>query len=169
MMLHWLDGKGKNLTFDASYIKDDKFVTDYLVNDVRPVFLTDQKAKVKGGEKWAGILPRIKNPSWNGTDEFPIHYEGPPVTLPYTVVIKAAAGFADQHELDLYMSLHTFGIRTDVVMSASPIPNSKKYNVKFKSWESWAFDLYDWDPKKHSTVPNPDYGNIFGWRRRKIS
>jgi hypothetical protein len=166
MMLHWLDGKGKKegdkFTFDSAYIKDIGFVIDYLADEVRPVFLTEKKAELKGGDRWAGILPRIKDPSWDRKSKFKIFYEGPPVEMPLMLLLKAELGTADPKEVDLVMSLHKFGIHTDVVMSASPIEKSKKYNVKFESWESWAFDSYDWDPRKHLTVPNPDYGNSEG-------
>jgi hypothetical protein len=115
-------------------------------------------------------LPRIKDPSGDGTSKFKIFYEGPPVIMPLTLMANAELGVADQKDMDLFMSLHTFGIHTGVVMSALLIPNSSKYDVKFDSWESWAFDKYDWDPTKHMTVPNPDYGNAQGLapNKRKV-
>jgi hypothetical protein len=171
MMLHWLDGKGKEFTFDANYIKDVDFVNDYLENEVRPVFLTEKKAKLKGGEKWGGILPRIKGippfPAWDGSSNFKIFYEGPPVKMPLSLIAKASAGFADNKEMDLFASLHKFGIQTEVIMSAIRVPNSTNYNVRFDSWESWVVDKYDWDPKKHLTVPNPDYANPNGVAPKK--
>lgn len=166
MLLHWLDGKGEKLTIEPTSVKDSKFVIDYLVNEVRPVFLTDEKAKVSSGDKWGGILPRIKgippHPVWDGKSKFKIFYEGPPVEIPLSVHAKAFFGQADPAELDLLMSLHKFGLRTEVVMSASPIPNSTNYHVVFESWESWIFDRYDWDPTKRLKVPNPDYQDPLG-------
>jgi hypothetical protein len=172
MMLHWLDGKGKEFTFDANHIKDVDFVNEYLQNEVRPVFLTEKKAKLKGVEKWGGILPRIKGmnpfPKWDGRSNFRIFYEGPSVEFPLTLAAKVAAGIAEKKEMDLFASLHNFGIQTEVVMSASPIPDSAKYNVRFESWESWVTDKYDWDPRKYLTVPNPDYGNPNGVAPKKV-
>jgi len=165
MLLHWLDGKGLRLTFDASYVKDLGYVTDYLRDEVRPVFLTEKEATLKGGKRWAGIVPRLK-----GTPPYPLQpkdavdltfsmlYEGPSVSIPMTIQAKALAGFADAKELDLFMSLHTFGLHTDVSVHARR-RGATQWDVTFESWQAKAFDRYDWDPNKYLTVPNPDYGN----------
>ena len=162
MLLHWLDGKGEELTFNASYVMNSEFVIEYLRDEVRPVFLTEKKAKLKGGKRWAGILPRIKDPSWDGKSNFKIFYEGPSVEIPLSIQVKARIGLTTKEEFDLLVSLHKFGIHTEVVMSASPIPDSKRYKVIFESWESYVFDKYDWDPTKYLTFPNPDYGDLSG-------
>ena len=161
MMLHWLDGGGKLFTFDAGYVKNLSYVRANLLGEVRPVFLTEKKIK---GEKWGGVLPRIKgippHPPWDGTSKFQMVYEGPPAEVPLSVHARAAVGFADPEDLDILMSLHKFGLRTNVVASAVPGPQSTtKYTVTFESWETRAFDRYNWDPTKHITVPNPDFGN----------
>jgi hypothetical protein len=160
MLLHWLDGGGKPFTFDAARVKDLSYVREYLLEEVRTVFLTEKK--IKGG-KWGGVLPRIKgippHQPWDGKAKFEMQYEGPPVEVPLAVHAKAALGLADPKELDILMSLHKFGLRTHVVASAVPLRSDSEYAVTFESWETKAFDRYDWDPGKHITVPNPDYGN----------
>jgi hypothetical protein len=161
MLLHWLDGGGKPLTFDAAHVKNLKYVREYLLDEVRPVFLTEKKLK---DGKWGGVLPRIKglppHPPWDGKSKFQMSYEGPSVEVPLSLQAKAKLGFADPEELDILASLHTFGLRTNVVANAVPIPPSHdKYTVTFESWETKAFDRYDWDPQKHLTFPNPDFGN----------
>jgi hypothetical protein len=165
MLLHWLDGKGITFRFDARYVKDLDYVVEYLRDEVRPVFLTEKEATLKGGKKWGGVLPRIKgvppHPMWDGRSNFTMLYEGPSVSIPMAVQAKAAAGLADPAELDLFMSLHTFGLHTDVVAAASAIPGATTYRITFEKWETRAFDRYDWDPKKYLTVPNPDFRNPF--------
>ena len=166
MLLHWLDGKRSSFRFDARYVKDLPLVVEHLRNEVRPVLLTEKKARLKGGERWAGVLPRIKgippHPIWDGRTGFTIHYEGPSVSIPLTVQAKARVGLADPAELDLLMSLHTFGLRTQVLMSAVRAASSQQHNVTFEVWETRAFDNYNWDPTKHLVVPNPDFRNPFG-------
>jgi hypothetical protein len=165
MLLHWLDGKGSSFRFDARYVKDLDYVVEYLRDEVRPVFLTEKEASLKGGKKWGGVLPRIKgvppHPIWDGKSKFTMLYEGPSVSIPMTVQAQAAAGLASAAELDLFMSLHTFGLHTDVVAAATAIAGTKTYRVMFEKWETRAFDRYDWDPAKHLTMPNPDFRNPF--------
>jgi hypothetical protein len=167
MMLHWLDGKGNKLTFDSRYVEDIDFVLTYLRDEVRPVFLTEKKAKLEGGDRWGGILLRIKDPSWDGKPK-EIFYEGPSVEAPLKLLAEVQLGLASKSQADLVTSLHIFGIKTKVIMRAEEIQNSAKYNVSFVSWESWVSDKYDWDPKEHFTVPNPDYGNPDGLAPDKI-
>jgi hypothetical protein len=165
MLLHWLDGKRGSFRFDARYVKNLTHVNEHLRDEVRPVLLTEKKARLGGRVRWAGVLPRIKgippHPIWDGRSAFTIHYEGQSVSIPLAVQAKAAAGLADPQELDLFMSLHTFGLRTQVLMTAARVPSSTRYDVTFAVWETRAFDHYNWDPQKHLTVPNPDHGNPF--------
>ncbi|MFF3959839.1 hypothetical protein ACFYY1_42810 [Streptomyces sp. NPDC001890] len=162
MMLHWLDGKGKPLTFPSTKLEKFPRVKDEL-KEVRAVFLTEKKAKLKGGEKWAGILPRIQKLSgfdpWDGTSPVRMTYTPPSVEIPLSVQGKAAMGLADPDELDLLMSLHSFGLNSAVIVMVTQKPGTQLYNVEFAHWGSMAFDRYDWDPTKHITVPNPDFGN----------
>lgn len=164
MLLHWLDGKGAKLTFPHARVERLSFVVEHLRSEVRPVFLTERKAKLKGGEKWAGVLPRIKKmpgfPPWDGTSPIPMEFTGQSVGVPLSVQAKAALGLAtDPDELDVLMSLHTFGLKSNVIVTATPVPKTPNYTIKFTSWKTHAFDRYDWDPTKHLTVPNPDFGN----------
>jgi len=177
LLLHWLDGKGVKKVFDADYVKDLVYVTDYFKDEVRPVFLTQKRAKLGEKEKWAGVLPRIKKmpgfTPWDGCSDIPISYEGPSLEIPITVYItvskaifKMELGFdideEDEAALDRFMSLHKFGIHTDIIIEVKRISDTEKYTVTFKSWESKVFDNYNWDEGKHLTLPNPDYRNPFG-------
>ncbi|MGP3985143.1 hypothetical protein [Streptomyces sp. KR80] len=163
MLLHWLDGKGARLTFSSAKVEKLRQVTDELKNNVRPVFLTEKKARVKGGEKWGGVIPRIQKlpgvDPWDGSSPIKMSFTGQSVEVPLAVQAKAFLGLADEDELDLLMSLHTFGLKTEVVVTLTPKPGTPQYKVDFTDWQTRAFDRYDWDPSKHIKVPNPDYGN----------
>lgn len=84
-------------------------------------------------------------------------YEGPPVEVPLSVQIRGAMGGGDPRELDLLYALHKFGLVTNAVAVATPVPGSTKWNVKFSEWRVKIKDFYDWDPTKKISVPNPDY------------
>jgi hypothetical protein len=163
MLLHWLDGKGAKLTFPSARVEKLSFVVTYLKDKTRTVLLTEKKAQLKDNDKWAGVLPRIKKmpgfPAWDGSSPIPMSYTGPSVSVPLTVHAKAAFGLADPDELDILMSLHTFGLETNVVVTATPVTSTPRFTVAFTSWQTRAFDTYDWDPAKHLTTPNPDFGN----------
>lgn len=162
MLKHWLGATGTKFTFDASEVSNEAFVIEHLRDEVRRVFLSEKKTS-KGAV--AGIVPRIQGkpgfPKWDGSSTVPMHYEGDSVSLPMTVHAMALIGKAKPHDIDLFMSLHSFGIRTNVVASLSP-KGGAKFKVNFDSWESQAFDRYDWDTKKSLTVPNPDFNNPKG-------
>jgi hypothetical protein len=164
LLLHWLDGHGAQKIFDAGHVKDVSFVRAYLREEVRPTLLTQKKAEVKPMAKWAGIMPRIarmpgfeKLPGVATGGPYPMMYEGPSVEVPLSVQIRAAMGGGDPREVDLLYALHKFGLVTNVVAAASPIPGTSKWNVRFDQWRSKVRDEYDWDPTKKISVPNPDY------------
>jgi hypothetical protein len=90
------------------------------------------------------------------------HLRGPSVTIPLSIQSKALLGLANEDELDLFMSLHAFGLQTQVLMSAKPVGAATTYTASFEVWETKAFDRYDWDATKHLTVPNPDFRNPHG-------
>lgn len=162
MLKHWLGATGTKFTFDASEISSEAFVIEHLRDEVRRVFLSEKKTS-KGS--LGSIVPRIQGkpgfPKWDGSSTLAMHYEGDSVSLPMKVHAMALIGKANPHDIDLFMSLHSFGIRTNVVVSLSP-KGGAKFNVNFDSWESQAFDRYDWDTQKSLTVPNPDFNNPKG-------
>jgi len=88
-----------------------------------------------------------------------MHLEGN-VETPISVELKAAAGVqVDARELDALYALHGFLLISDTVVSATKPLSSKMYNIKFDRWTCKASDEYHWNPAKHITVPNPDYGS----------
>jgi hypothetical protein len=164
LLVHWLDGHGAQKIIDPNYVKDISFVRDYLRDEVRRVFLTEKKAEIKPVAKWAGIIPRIARlpgfenlPGVRSGGPYPMMYEGPSVEVPVSVQLRAAFGGGNPRELDVLYALHKFGLVTNVVTTASQIPNSTRWNVRFAEWRSKIKDDYDWDPTKRITVPNPDY------------
>jgi hypothetical protein len=88
-----------------------------------------------------------------------MHLEGN-VETPLSVQARAAVGMkVDARELDALYALHGFTLISDVVVSAVKASNARLYNVRFERWTCKASDEYHWNPSKHITVPNPDYGS----------
>jgi hypothetical protein len=158
LLLHWLDGGGKTKIYPAKYVRNLDEVRTYLRQTARPVFLS-QRAPPKSAI--GGVVPRIKgliksNPPGG---PYPMHLEGH-VETPVSIELKAAMGVkVDPGELDALYALHGFLVISDVVVSALKKPNARLYDVKFERWICRASDEYHWDPTKHMTVPNPDYGS----------
>jgi hypothetical protein len=162
LLLHWLDGNGKAKVYPAKYVRNLAEVRSYLRDTARPIFLSRRPTP---SGSIGGVLPRIKgiikcNPPGG---PYPMHLEGN-VETPLSVEAKAAVGLSvEPQELDALYALHGFLLISDVVVSAVKMSNSRMYNVKFERWTCKASDEYHWDPKKHITVPNPDYGSKDKW------
>ena len=156
LLLHWLDGDGKDKVYPAKYVRDLAEVRSYLRDTAGPIFLSRRQTP---SGSIGGVVPRIK-----GTIKcdppggpYPMHLEGN-VETPLSVEAKAAVGIkVDGRELDALYALHGFLLISDVVVSAAKISKSRMYNVRFERWTCKTSDEYHWDPKKHITVPNPDY------------
>jgi len=157
LLLHWLDGKGKTKIYSADYVRNLEEVRSYLRTSARPIFLSQKKTP---GGSIGGIVPRIKgtikcNPS---DGPYSMHLEGN-VETPLSVQAKAAMGMSvDKTELDIFFALHGFTLSSDVIVSTNKTNNKNVYNVNFDKWMCKASDYYHWNPDKHITVPNPDFG-----------
>lgn len=89
-------------------------------------------------------------------------YEGPSVEIPLDVMARASMGLpVDPRELDLLYGLHRFALLTNVVAAVASVPRSTTYQVRFTSWRTKMRDHYDFDPRRHIPVPNPDHGQQF--------
>jgi hypothetical protein len=158
LLLHWLDGKGKDKVFPSSYVSDLDEVETYLRDTARPIFLST-KPTPKGAV--GGVVPRIKgnikcDPAGG---PYSMHLEGN-VETSLAVEARAAMGLTVEHkELDALFALHGFLLTSDVVVSATRVSNSPMYNVKFQRWTCKTSDEYHWNPDKHIKVPNPDFGS----------
>jgi hypothetical protein len=168
MLLHWLDGGGATKTFCASYVKDLPRVTEYLLNEVRPVLLSQKKAKLLGGPIWGGIAARLKGNLPAGTQpqllsqSWPLSYEGPSLCPGKIDIIKSWLGIENEsHEQDVFYALHTFGLVTDVSLKAHLLGRDR-YEVSFERWLTKAIDTYRWDSTRKIKVPNPDFGSSAG-------
>ena len=158
LLLHWLDGGGRTKVYPAKYVRELAEVRSYLRDIARPIFLS-RKATPTGSI--GGIVPRVKgvikcNPPGG---PYPMHLEGN-VETSLSIEAKAAFGMkVDPKELDALYALHGFTLISDVVVSASKSARARMYDVKFNRWRCKASDEYHWNPTKHITVPNPDYGS----------
>jgi len=158
LLLHWLDGGGQTKIYPAKYVRDLAEVRTCLRNTTRAMFLS-VKPVPSGGIR--GIVPRIRGqiPANPPTGPYAIHLENN-VETPLSVQAKAAVGIkVDPRELDALYALHGFLLVSDAIISASKTSDPRKYKVTFDKWTCKASDEYHWDPSKHITVPNPDYGS----------
>jgi hypothetical protein len=152
---HWLTGHGKKLVFaPPAHLRNSGYVIDALKYH-RAVYLTEKKAKTVGGEQWAGIIPRLQGkgyPKWEGKGTLAMHLESL-VDIP---VLQE--WFLSKGDLDLLMAMHGFQLRTEVTVTASP-GKGAMLRVTFTNFSARVSDSYHWNPDKHLTMPNPDYGN----------
>jgi hypothetical protein len=167
LLLHWLDGGGKDKVFPARYVRNLAEVRSYLRDTARPIFLSQSRTP---SGSIGGVVPRIKaavngrapGPQGTGgvgTQSFPMHLEGN-VTIGLSVELKAKLGMqVDPRELDALYALHGFLVKSEVTASASRGPNPTAFRVTFERWISKTSDEYHWNPDKHIEVPNPDYGS----------
>jgi hypothetical protein len=158
LLLHWLDGKGEIKIFSATYVKNLSEVRSYLRETARPIFLS-QRRPPSGGI--GGVVPRIKEAlQYNlPPGSYSMQLEGN-VETPLSIQAKAAVGIpVDPRELDALYALHGFRVVSDVVVSAAKTVGGKTYELRFARWTCWTTDEYHWNPEKHISVPNPDYGS----------
>lgn len=164
-LLHWLDGRGTKKIFDSSYVKDSPTVNRYLLEEVRPVFLSQKKARLLPRALWGGIVARLKGVTPPGAagqlsdGSYPMMYEGQVVTIPFASIIKGWLGITqDEREVDIYYALHSFSLVTEVLVRVEPV-TAEQYAVTFDRWHTKATDRYHWNPQKFIRVPNPDFGS----------
>jgi hypothetical protein len=158
LLLHWLDGGGKDKVFPSRHVSSLFEVTSYLRGTARPIFLS-VRATPSGGI--GGIVPRLKGTikSTPPGGPYAMHLEGN-VETPLSIELKAKMGVSvDPAELDALYALHGFTLISDVVVSAAKTADPRRYAVTFDSWICKASDEYHWNPSKHIAVPNPDYGS----------
>jgi hypothetical protein len=135
----------------------------------RRVYLTEEKARIAGGgEKWAGVIPRLQGASgfspWDGKGQLAMNYQ---CLAAYSLLQTARFGVESMSvaETDVFTSFHDFQLRSDVVVALETSPN-KGAILKFVQVRAKAIDRYDWDPRKHLTMPNPDFASHASWAIR---
>jgi hypothetical protein len=160
--------------FDVAALDGNKPLHDALLDQARPVFLSQRQRGQYANRGYGGAVRRLQE-GWDGT----------PLTLTYlaggiegatnAVKGKLYLQLEVQHlpqsqidwpTLDIYASLHIFAVESTVVIRATPDPaDSKRFTINFDSWTWKAVDTYDWDdpdPDKHNDMPNPDVGKTPG-------
>lgn len=127
---HWLGNTGSDRKIPATSFQTESSVVSHLRQKHRAVFLSKfDKAK--------GIVPRIrKNPA---AAKYSMEWEDSMYAQPLT---------------NLYFALGGFTLRSKVEVEVTPDPKvSKTFNVKILSWQSQAFDDYNWDHGKSVYIP----------------
>lgn len=166
LMQHWLDNRDPKAKFKIEahpHILNSTPVAEGLLHH-RRVYLTEEKAHFPDkSERFVGILPRLQGAKgfqkWDGASPLDLHYEG--LTTSGSAIVAQLnykMGRMSKSDADLFTSLHDFQLRTEVTVIGSPAPPDK-LRIEFTSFIARALDRYDWDPKKHFTVPNPDFGS----------
>jgi hypothetical protein len=143
-----------NVVFQApTHLKTSKYVVEVLEYH-RAVFLTEQKTKK---DKWGGILPRLQGKSgftaWDGTGTLDLEYQSL-TEVPVWAQVSGTDG-----DKDLLYALHGFQLRSKATVQLAAVGPNAKRKVTFTAYVAEAEDIYDWDPTKHISVPNPDYGS----------
>jgi hypothetical protein len=157
LLLHWLDGKGRDKIFPARYVRNLIEVRSYLRSKARLIFLST--IPTPSGAP-GGVIPRIKGTIKADPPGGPyaMHLEGN-VETPVSIEARLFFGLSvDPQEVDAFYGLHGFSLISDVVASATKTAASQ-YLVKFDRWTCKTSDEYHWNPEKHIDVPNPDYGS----------
>ena len=162
-MQHYLSVKkdmpfeSRELLFTApDYLRNDARVIDTLKYH-RRVYLTADKARIGKSTKWAGILPRWKNPgtyNWDKQSLLHMNYHCL-VEMPLRLQLTG-----NDEEKDLLYALRGFQLKSEVTVEIKTKPASYNISVVFKSFRAWVFDKYDFDYNEYIKVPNPDYGRV---------
>jgi hypothetical protein len=150
-------GKEPVFTFSApDYLKNTKPVQEILEHH-RKVYLTQEKARLGGKTRWAGIRPRWQKPGdygWNRKDSLAMHYQ----TLVELPLRWQITGNDEEKDLLYGMGLG-FQLRTEVTVVVGQQRGQNYLNVTFNRFEAKAVDRYDFNYSEHITVPNPDYNS----------
>ncbi len=149
--------KNKLYIFDAyDYLqRHPKVLTE--LNYHRQVFLTQSKARLGKGNtsnKWVGLVPRLQDGRWNGSDQIALYYESL-VEIGSQSEIWRIQLYGTAEERDLFTSLRGFQLRSDIEVTG--FAKGHTISVSFKKWEATALDRYDFNYHEHLTLPNPDY------------
>jgi hypothetical protein len=139
------------------YLQTHSKVTEALFFH-RRVFLTEEKARLgEGGKthKWAGLLPRLRDNSWDGVSLISLYYQSLVDVAPTYAAIVRVQISGTEEEKDLFTSLRGFHLRSGIEVKG--FKKGKFISIQFKNWEARALDRYDFKYDEHLTLPNPDH------------
>lgn len=162
----WLDNRKKDSVFYFSaplYLQSSPSILE-VQQYHRAVFLTEKKARVGSGSKWAGVLPRLQGSKgyiqWSRKTPLLMTYESLCDIAPNVLDILRIQNSGTREERDLFASLRGFQLKSEVMITGSLKPGSKNLcNINFGRWHCIVKDTYDWNYNEYLTVPNPDYGS----------
>jgi hypothetical protein len=127
----------------------------------RHVFLTEERARLGSREVWAGVVPRLQGKTpyqkWDLNRNLTMDYES---LTEFPLRYQLTGSDADR---DLLYSLHGFQLHSTVIVAGKSVPPQPgtrigaRVQIAFQSFETYAWDTYDWDYSEHLTVPNPDF------------
>jgi hypothetical protein len=152
----WLENRTPNRTITVEApleIRNSPYVSKAL-NYHRSVYLTEEKARVESGTKWAGIIPRIQgkgHPKATRLAGINMEYKSL-VEIPIT-----AQMFGPSEDKDLLYALYGLQLKTRVTVSCSLMANTSLIQVVFVSFEARLKARYDWNPSQQINVANPDF------------
>jgi hypothetical protein len=152
----WLENRTpyETITIEAPLsLRSSPYVNKEL-NFHRKVYLTEEKARLSSGEKWAGIVPRLQGKGHSKQTRLKgIHMEYESlVRVPITAPI-----FGSSEDKDLLYALHGLQLRTEVTVSCARVAGSSQIQVVFVSFQAKMKNRYEWNPEHQIRVPNPDF------------
>jgi hypothetical protein len=152
----WLENKEPYRTVTISApdnLRNSPYVTKELKFH-RSVYLSEEKARVTSGDRWAGIVPRLQGkgfPKLKRLKGIPMEYESL-VRIPITSKL-----FGEPEDKQLLYALHGLQLCTEVTVSCSKIAGSTLVQVVFVNFQAKMKNRYEWNPDRHIKVPNPDF------------
>ena len=88
---------------------------------------------------------------WDGNGSLDLEYQSL-VEIPLWAQVTGSDG-----DKDLLYALHGFQLQSKATVQLGAAGSNAKRKVTFTAYVAQAEDVYDWDPTKHISVPNPDY------------
>jgi len=146
---------GAPLELDApEHLKTDDSVTAVQAFH-RAVFLTEKKASFEPApERWAGLIPRLQSKTWDGNSTISLTYASLSDVAPNRPAVAWLYSTRPTRKWDIFTSLRGWQLKSSVQIAGT---SGDKVAVTFVQWNASGEDYYDFDPKEHLTLPNPDY------------
>jgi hypothetical protein len=163
LLLKWLENRKTTTHYRFSaptHLQSSTAVLDVLRYH-RNVFMTYQKARIAGVEKWAGILPRLQGlqgfTRWDMKGMLTLQYQSLCDVAPNIWDIGRIQQSGNSGERDLLGSLRGFQLKSNATFTGKMA--GTKAIINTYNWDCYAIDRYDWNYSEYFTVPNPDYGS----------
>jgi hypothetical protein len=86
-----------------------------------------------------------------------MHYQGL-AAAGLMQTVQFSMGKLSQADSDVFASFHDFQLRSEVKVRVTG-STGRILRIEFTHFLARGMDRYDWNPDKHLTMPNPDFGS----------